>query len=386
MQFKGYKRNNGLVGTRNYVGILSMVVCANEVADSINRQVQGTACFMHQQGCCQTPVDITRVTNALIGLGANANLASVLLVSLGCESTPVEEVASAISKTGKRVETITIQEIGGAARSISEGVLLAQDMVQDASKMERIPCPVRELVLGLKCGSSDTTSGLAPNPALGIASDLIVEQGASSILGEVTEFIGAEHILAQHAKDEHIGRQILDLVEQMENRAKSVGVDIRGGQPTGGNIKGGLSTIEEKSLGAIAKAGNSPVQAVYEYGVTPHVKGLVVMDSPGREPELLTGLAAAGATIIAFSTGRGAPQGFPFVPVIKITGNKVTWEKLRDHMDLNVSSIIEGLETLPEAGRRIFQEIIDVASGKLTKAEISGYTKAMDIYMVGPVI
>lgn len=386
MQFKGYKRNNGLVGTRNYVGILSTVVCANEVADSISRQLQGTACFMHQQGCCQTPVDITRVTDSLIGLGANPNLASVLLVSLGCESTPVEEVASAISKTGKRVEKITIQEIGGAARSISEGVLLAQDMVQEASKMERVPCPVRELVLGLKCGSSDTTSGLAPNPALGIASDLLVEQGGSSILGEVTEFIGAEHILAQHCKDEHIGRQMLDLVERMENRAKSVGADIRRGQPTGGNIKGGLSTIEEKSLGAIAKAGNALVQAVYEYGVTPQVKGLVVMDSPGREPELLTGLAAAGATIIAFTTGRGAPQGFPFVPVIKITGNKVTWEKLRDHMDLDVSSIIEGVETLHEAGRRIFQEIIEVASGKLTKAEISGYTKAMDIYTVGPVI
>ena len=386
MEFQGFRRKDGSVGTRNYIGILSTVVCANEVADDISRHVEGTTAFMHQQGCCQTPVDITRVNETLIGLGKNPNLAAVLLVSLGCESTAVEEVAKAISEAGKRVETIVIQDIGGAARSVAEGTLLAQDMVQAASKLERTTFPVSELVLGLKCGSSDTTSGLAPNPALGIASDLLIEAGGTSILGEVTEFIGAEHLLAHHAKDEHIGNQILDLVKRMENRAKVVGDDIRGGQPTGGNIKGGLTTIEEKSLGAIAKAGAAPIQAVYEYGVAPQVKGLVVMDSPGREPEILTGLAAAGCTVIAFTTGRGAPQGFPFVPVIKITGNRVTWDRLRDHMDINVSSVMEGEETLPDAGKRIFREILQVASGTLTKAEISGYTKAMDIYTVGPVI
>lgn len=386
MEFKGYKRDNGSVGTRNYVGVLSTVVCANEVTDSISRQVQGTASFMHQQGCCQTPIDINRVNETLVGLGRNPNLASVLLISLGCESTDLEYVAKTISKTGKRVEIVVIQEVGGAARSIAEGVLLAQDMVQEASKLELASFPASELVLGLKCGSSDNTSGLAPNPALGIASDLLVEAGGTSILGEVTEFIGAEHLLAKHAKDQKIGQKILDLVQRMEKRAKSVGADIRGGQPTGGNIKGGLTTIEEKSLGAITKAGNAPIQEVYAYGAAPQVKGLVVMDSPGREPELLTGLAAAGCNVIAFTTGRGAPQGFPFVPVVKITGNRVTWNKLRDHMDVDVSAVMEGKETLPEAGRRILQEILEVSSGRLTKAEISGYTKAMDIYMVGPVI
>ena len=386
MNFMGYQRSNGAVGTRNYVGVIATVVCANEVADTINRQILGTACFMHQQGCCQTPVDIQRVNDTLIGLGRNPNLAAVLLISLGCESTEVREVADAISKAGKRVEIIVIQDVGGAAHSIAQGMLLAQEMVQEASKIERVPCPASDLVLGLKCGSSDTTSGLAPNPALGIASDMIVEAGGISILGEVTEFIGAEHLLAQHARNEHVGKQILDIVQRMEDRAKSMGADIRGGQPTRGNIEGGLTTIEEKSLGAIAKAGNAPVQAVYEYGVAPQVKGLVVMDSPGREPELLTGLAAAGCNVIAFTTGQGAPQGFPFVPVIKITGNEITWNKLRDHMDINVSAVMEGEETLPEAGKRIFQEVLDVASGKLTKAEITGYVKAMDIYTVGPVI
>ncbi len=386
MPFEGYKRSSGRAGTRNDVGVVSTVVCANEVAEGIARQVQGAAAFTHHQGCCQTPVDIERVTRTLIGLGKNPNLAAVLLVSLGCESTPVEEVAQGIMEAEKRVETIVIQDVGGAARSLSRGVLLAQDMVQEASTMKRVPCPDSDLVLGLKCGSSDTTSGLAPNPALGIASDILVEAGATSVLGEVTEFIGAEHLLAQHARDEEVGRQILDLVRDMENRAKSAGVDIRGGQPTEGNIKGGLTTIEEKSLGAIAKAGHAPIEAVYEYGVQPSLKGLVVMDSPGREPELLTGLASAGCNVIVFTTGLGAPQGFPFVPVIKITGNALTWNKLRDHMDMDVSAVMAGKETLEEAGRRIVEEILEVASGKLTKAEISGYAKAMDIYTVGPVI
>jgi altronate dehydratase large subunit len=386
MEFKGYRRENGKVGTRNYVGVISTVVCANEVAEKISSQVLGTVQFLHQQGCCQTPLDINRVTNVLIGLGRNPNLASVLLVSLGCESVDLETVVKGISQIGKSLKTVTIQEAGGSARAVAEGVLLAEEMARDASRLERTVCPAGDLILGLKCGSSDTTSGLFSNPALGIASDLLVKAGGTSILGETTEFIGAEHLLAARAKNKTIGEGIIEFVRRMEDRAKAVGCDMRGGQPTGGNIKGGLTTIEEKSLGAIAKSGHSPIEAVYDYGVTPEQKGLVVMDSPGREPEILTGLAAAGCNLICFATGRGAPQGFPFVPVIKITGNRVTWDKLRDHMDIDVSSIMEGIETLPGAGKRIFQEMMEVASGKLTKAEICGYTKAMDIYVMGPVI
>lgn len=386
MTFMGYRRADGRVGTRNYVGILSTVVCANEVAEEIAHRVSGTVPFLHHQGCCQTPVDIARVNNALIGLGCNPNLAAVILVSLGCESTDVGEVARAIAATGKQVKTIVIQEIGGAGRSVAEGSLLAQEMVQQASVLQRTSGEVSDIVLGLKCGSSDTTQGLAANPALGIASDLIVRGGGTSVLGEITEFIGAEHLLIRHARTREIGDKILALVKRIEDRAKAVGCDMRGGQPTGGNIKGGLTTIEEKSLGAIAKAGTAPIEAVYEYGQPPDVKGLVVMDSPGREPEILTGLAAAGCNVIAFTTGRGAPQGFPFVPVIKITGNALTWEKLRDHIDLDVSALMKGTSSFPADGKRIYQEIMEVASGRLTKAEICGYTRAMDIYMVGPVI
>jgi len=386
MTFMGYRRKEGRAGTRNYVGLLSTVVCANEVAEGIAARVAGTVPFLHHQGCCQTPVDIARVNSVLTGLGRNPNLASVILVSLGCESTDVEGVAKAIAASGKDVKTIVIQEIGGAGRSVAEGALLAQEMVRQASVPQRTSCSASDIMLGLKCGRSDTTQGIAANPALGVASDLVVRGGGTSVLGEVTEFIGAEHLLIRHARSGEIGDKILALVKRMEDRAKSVGCDMRGGQPTGGNIKGGLTTIEEKSLGAIAKAGTAPIEAVYEYGQPPDVKGLVVMDSPGREPEILTGLAAAGCNIIAFSTGRGAPQGFPFVPVIKMTGNAVTWEKLRDHIDLDLSALMRGTSSYAAEGERIYKEILEVASGRMTKAEICGYTRAMDIYMVGPVI
>jgi altronate dehydratase large subunit len=172
----------------------------------------------------------------------------------------------------------------------------------------------------------------------------------------------------------------------MEKRAMAVGEDIRGGQPTGGNIKGGLTTIEEKSPGAIAKAGSAPIQAVYEYGEFPEAGGLVVMDSPGREPEILTGLAAAGANVIVFATGRGAPQGFPFVPVIKITGSQTAAEKMIDHIDMNLAAVIDGDDTIPDAGKRVLDRVVSVASGEVTKAELSGYCNAMDIFMQGPVI
>jgi len=386
MKFIGYKRNDGSVGTRNYVGVLSTVVCANEVARAIAAQVHGAVAFSHQQGCCQTPPDLKRVTDTLCAVGTNPNLHSVLLVSLGCEGTDLVRVARTISESGRNVETIVIQEEGGAALTTAKGVLLAQQMASEASRLHREPCDSKNIVLGLKCGSSDTTSGLSSNPALGVTVEKLIQEGATVIIGEITEIIGAEHIFASRAKDPETAEKIMALVERMENRAKAVGADMRGGQPTPGNIAGGLTTIEEKSLGAIAKAGHATVQDVYEYGCKPKTKGLVLMDSPGREPEILTGLAAAGANVIAFTTGRGAPQGFPFVPVIKITGNEKTWNHLRDHMDLSVSGVMSGELTLEQAGELMYAKIEETASGALTRAELSGYVQAMDIYVTGPVI
>ncbi len=385
-EFQGYRRPDGQVGTRNYVGVLSTVVCVNEVAEDIARQVEGAVSFIHHQGCGRTLPDIVRVRDVLTGLGSNPNLSAVLLVSLGCESMAVDEIAAGIRATGKRVEVVCVQESGGAARTKAEGTLIVQDMVAEASRQKTVRCGLADIVLGLKCGASDTTQGLSANPAIGVASDLVVAGGGTSILGEVTEFIGAEHIVARHAATKEVGERILAMVERMEERAKAVGCDMRGGQPSGGNIKGGLTTIEEKSLGAIAKGGTAPIQAAYEYGERPQVKGLVVMDSPGREPEILTGLAAAGCNVIAFATGRGAPQGFPFVPVVKLTGNPKTWVGMHDHMDMSVTGVIEGTESLPQAGERLLQFILEVASGARTRAEITGYTRAMDIYVTGPVI
>lgn len=385
-QFMGYRRADGSVGTRNYVGVLSAVVCVNEVVENIVRQVQGTTRFTHHQGCCQTPLDIGIVNKTLIALGKNPNLHSVIIVSLGCESTDLAGVIKAIQESGKRVEHLVVQEMGGSSRTTAEGIILAQEMVREASAMQREAFPISALVMGMKCGSSDTTSGLVPNPAIGVASDTLVAAGGTSILGEVTEFIGAEHILAQHAVNETVAQGILNLVDRMEKRAMAVGEDIRGGQPTGGNIKGGLTTIEEKSLGAIAKAGTAKIQAVYEYGERPAVKGLVVMDSPGREPEILTGLAAAGCNVIVFATGRGAPQGFPFVPVLKITGSHTARDKMSDHIDMDLCAVLDGEESIESAGARVLDRLIDVASGVKTKAEIFGYVNSMDIYMRGPVI
>ena len=386
IEFMGFRRPDGRIGTRNVIAVISTVVCANEVAEDIASRVEGAIAFTHHQGCGRTQPDIERTNMVLANLGLNPNVAGVLLVSLGCESTVLETVADTIRAGGKRVESVIIQEAGGAARTLAKGTLLVQEMVMEASALRREPFPISELVLGLKCGGSDTTQGLAANPALGLASDRLVAEGGTAVLGEVTEFIGAEHILARHARDQQVADGILGLVQRMEDRAKAVGCDMRGGQPTKGNILGGLSTIEEKSLGAIAKAGASPIQAVYEYGIVPDRKGLVVMDSPGREPELLTGLAAAGCNVIVFTTGRGAPQGFPLVPVIKVTGNAHTYERMIDHMDLCVAGVIDGDESLPDAAARIFEKMLQTASGAWTKAESSGYTRAMDIYATGPVI
>ena len=386
MKFYGYKRADGKVGTRNYVGVFATVVCSNEVANVIADQVQGAVAFTHQQGCCQTTPDLDIVTQTLKSLGKSPNLASIILLALGCEGTDVEAVAEDIRATGKRVEVLTIQEIGGAAKTTAQGVLVAQELAREASKIQRVECDTTDIRLGLKCGSSDTSSGLAPNPALGKAVERIVEEGGAAYLGEVTEFIGAEHLLAAQAKDKATGDKILSFVKRIEDRAKAIGFDMRGGQPTPGNIKGGLTTIEEKSLGAIAKVGRAVVQDVCEYGHIPPGKGVTVVDSPGREPELLTGMAAAGANVIVFTTGRGAPQGFPFVPVIKLTGNENTWNHLRDHMDLSVHEVMDGTISMNGAGDMVFDKIHEVASGEATKAEISGYVKAMDIFTIGPVI
>ncbi len=387
MEFMGYKRPDGSVGVRNYVGIIPAVVCANEVVSAIVDQVGGpTKALLHNQGCCQLKPDLEQIERTLIGLGKNPNLAAVLVVSLGCESVKADRIVEEIEKTGKPVEKIGIYDLKGSTNAIEEGVKIAKKLVDYANESERTPASIEDLTIGIKCGASDTTSGLAANPAVGVATDIMIDAGSSVVFGEVTEFIGAEHILARRAANEDVANKIYGYVNAMEKRAEAVGVDLRGSQPTAGNIRGGLTTIEEKSLGAIIKGGTRTIQEVMNYSESPTKKGLIVMNTPGFEITVLTGLAATGAQILLFTTGLGAPQGHPMTPVVKITGNSQTMERMGDHIDVDVSGILSGTLTMDAAGKKIVDQIVEVANGEQTRAEILGYTKSMDIYVLGPVV
>jgi altronate dehydratase large subunit len=386
LTFMGYRRDDGEVGARNLLGVFSLVTCANEAAVRIGTFVPGSTVFTHQNGCGQTQADLEVVARTLTHLGQNPNLGAVLLVSLGCEGLNPDLIAEAIGKSGKPVEIVRLQREGGYFGALSEAGLKAQQMSQALSGLSREEVGVEELVLGLKCGASDPTSGLAANPALGVAVDRLIALGATVIFGETTEVVGAEHILARRAKNEDTASRLLAFVARLEQRVKASGSDIRGGNPSAGNIAGGITTLEEKSIGSIIKSGSAPIQDVYEYGERRQGRGLFFVDSPGREPEIMTGLAAAGAQITAFATGLGAPQGFPFVPVLKICANWKTVERLPDFIDLDVSGVISGEESLQEAGERIFEEILAVASGKSTKAETIGYSGSTNIYTTGPIV
>jgi len=386
-KFNGFVRENGKVGSRNHVAIIPTVVCANDVAMAIQAQTDNTRGLYHHQGCCQLPPDLDRVTESLIGLGCHPNAGAVLLVSLGCEGTDVERVYNEIAKTGKPIELIEIQKLGGTSKAIAAGIDAAMNLAIKISGMQRQPVDISNVVMSIKCGGSDATSGLASNCVVGYVADKIVDLGGTVVFGETTEFIGAEHILAKRAITPEIGDKIYEIVDRMEARAKSLGCDMRKGQPTPGNMAGGLSSIEEKSLGAIMKSGSKPIEGVLEYTdmVVDH-KGLWIKDTPGREIEILTGMAITGAQFMMFSTGRGAPQGFPIMPVIKICGNPVTYEHMINDMDINAGRIIKGEKSIEEVGEESFEKMLRTLSGETTKNETIKYYSSIDIYTLGPVI
>ncbi|MCI2154489.1 MULTISPECIES: UxaA family hydrolase [Erysipelotrichaceae] len=387
MKWYGYRRPDGSVGSRNYVAIIPSVTCANDVANAIAHEVQGTVVYLHHQGCCQLPPDLDRVTETLISLGKSPNVGAVLIVSLGCEGTDHERMYKELKATGKPVEIIHIQELGGVSKAIQAGTDIARKLVIEISGMQRTEADMSEIVMAIKCGASDTTSGMASNCVIGYVADHLVDLGATVIFGETTEFLGGEHLLARRAVNKQVADKIYEIVNNMETRAKSVGCDMRRGQPTPGNIAGGLSSIEEKSLGAIVKSGSRPIQGVLEY--PEHVttqKGLWIKDTPGREPEILTGMAATGAQFMCFSTGRGAPQGFPSMPVIKICGNPNTYERMQNDMDLNAGLIITGEKTIEQVGEEAIAKLVRVLNGEMTKNEAIQYFSAIDIHCLGPVI
>lgn len=387
MKFMGYVRPDGKVGARNHVAVIPSVTCAGDVAQAICRQVQGTVTYLHHQGCCQLPPDLERVTDTLISLGCSPNTAAVLIVSLGCEGTDHERMLREIAATGKPVEIIHIQELGGVSRAIQAGTDIARRLVIETSALQRQEADVSDIVMSIKCGASDTTSGMASNCVIGYVADKLVDLGATVVFGETTEFLGGEHLLARRAVSKEVGDRIYEIVNAMEERAKSLGCDMRKGQPTPGNIAGGLSSIEEKSLGAIVKSGTRPIQGVLDYPERIiSQKGLWIKDTPGREPEILTGMAATGAQCMMFSTGRGAPQGFPSMPVIKICGNPNTYERMKDDMDVNAGLIITGEKSIEEVGEEAFGKLLRTLSGEMTKNEAVQYFTSIDIHCLGPVI
>ena len=373
MNFQGYRRPDGKSGTRNVVVVIPSVGCSQGAAQSIAQGLKGvdlSAQYLWMRSDGARP-DAGQENAGWLRYQTRTSLprwSSGLVVK---NLTP-EEIAKGIIPSGKRVEVIMIQEVGGTRKTIGLGRKIVKEMLADAARLNRESIPLSDLILGTECGGSDYTSGLASNPAVGTACDLLVAEGGTVILSETPELIGAEHLLAKRARTPEIAQQVLDAVAWWENRAIAAGQNIREGNPAPGNIAGGITTLEEKSLGCIYKAGTGPLEEVIPYASHPTKKGLVYMDTPAHDIEQLTGMVAGGAQIVLFTTGRGSPSGSPIAPVIKITGNRNTYLKMKDNMDIDVSRILQGKETVGAAGKRIFEEMISVASGKLTKAEKLG--------------
>ena len=376
MNFWGYKRPDGRVGVRNYDLILPASVCASDTTRIIASQVNGAVTFNNQNGCSQVPPDQQLTMDVEAGYAANPNVYGTVVVSLGCENCQMDLVVKAIQeRTNKPLKQVIIQEEGGTLKAIDKAVRYAKEMVQEASMMRREECDMSKLIVGTECGGSDPTSGLAANPTIGELSDRLVDLGATSILSETTEFIGAEHILARRGKNEEVKKQILGIVHRYEDALRLVGEEVREGNPSPGNKAGGLTTLEEKSLGCIHKGGHRTIEAVYDYGKQIDTTGLVIMDTPGNDPSSVAGMVAGGCQVVVFSTGRGTPTGNPLVPVIKITGNKLTFKNMEDNIDYDASPVIYGKKTLGEQGDELLAMTMEVVNGKQSKAESLGYTE-----------
>ncbi len=365
--FSGFIRPDGSAGIRNHVAVISTVACANGVAAGIARAVPGAVPLLHAHGCGRV-LEITMHLNTLAGLGKNPNVAAALVVGLGCETVQASAVAAEIAKTGKPCEHLVIQEQGGSRKTTEKGVKIARAFLEDASRIQRQACPLDLFTIGLECGGSDAFSGITANPAVGLVSDWLVGQGGTVILTESTEMIGTSHILSRRAK----GPETAQKVEQVVAKAYKTTRDILGELATyviaPGNMDGGLSSISEKSLGCIAKGGSSAITEVVDYGRSPKEKGLVIMDGPGYDAESIAALAAAGAQLILFTTGRGTPIGFPIVPVIKVASTTRLYNLMEDDMDVNAGTILEG-RSLEDVATEIRTLSLNVMNGTLSKAE-----------------
>ena len=398
-RFHGIVREDGRIGTRNYLGILTTVTCAAGAARMIAKafdqsarepfpRVDGIVTLEHGTGCGMGAESegLALLQRTLRGYARHPNFAGVLLVGLGCE---VNQAASLMEKMpryeGARIQTLEIQESGGTENTVQKGIRRIREWLPEANAAERTPVSAEHLIVGLQCGGSDAYSGVTANPALGAAADLVVKNGGTVILGETPEIYGAEHLLIRRAEDEQVGRALLQRVKWWESYTRMLGGEINN-NPTPGNKAGGLTTILEKSLGAAAKGGTGTLGGVYRYAETVSGPGLVFMDTPGYDVVSVTGMVAGGANLVCLTTGRGTVCGFAPVPTIKLSSNTAVYHHMMEDMDINCGDVLEGI-SIPEKGWEIFKRILDVASGGKTKGERPG-TGATEFvpWQLGPVL
>ena len=373
--FLGYPRADGRVGVRNHVLVVPTVICAAVVAERIAAAIApvGTA-LPHLAGCGQLGPDLSVTHDTLAAYTRHPNVGAVIVVALGCEQVVAQYLADTARQAGKPAHIVSIQGEGGTVRATARGIEIARELAEVVGRVERAWCPASALVLSVKCGGSDYTSGLASNPVVGLLADRLVDLGGSVVLGEIAEIMGAEHLLAERASTPATAEHLLRIVSRVEAEAMALGLDIRGTQPSPGNIRGGLTTIEEKSLGATHKAGErTTLTDVVAYSAPITKPGLTVMDTPGLDVESVTGMVGGGAQIVVFTTGLGTPTGNPVAPVIKITGNARTAQTMADNTDLDVSGVITDTESFEQAAERLFNEVIDVSSGRPTACERLGH-------------
>lgn len=384
--FAGFRRANGKVGTRNYIGVLTSVNCSASVArfmtEGVNRSgiladypnVDGVVSFVHGTGCGMAAFgegfDILKRTQW--GYASNPNLAGVLLVGLGCEVFQIGRMKELYGIVeGDSFQTMTIQETGGTRKTIEAGMARIREMLPSANAVRRETLPASELVLALQCGGSDGYSGITANPALGAAADILVRHGGTAILSETPEIYGAEHLLTRRAATREVGEKLIERIRWWEDYTSRNGGEMNN-NPSPGNKAGGLTTILEKSLGAAAKGGTTRLTAVYEYGEPVREKGFVFMDTPGYDPVSATGQVAGGANILCFTTGRGSAYGCKPTPSIKLATNSEMYRRMIEDMDINCGDILDGV-SIEDKGKEIFDLILRVASGERTKSEALGY-------------
>jgi len=383
--FAGIVRPDGRVATRNYIGVISTVNCSASVVRSIADAFRGDALdafphvdgvvpVCHGMGCAMADrgEGFALLQAALRGWAEHPNFAGVLIVGLGCEVLQVDAIRpQPETSAGDRLQTMTIQDTGGTRRSIEEGIRRVQAMLAAADRVQRRPVPVSRLILGLQCGGSDAYSGITANPALGGAVDLLVGGGGTAILGETPEIYGAEHLLTRRAADRQVGEGLIERIRWWGAYTAANGGKMDN-NPSPGNKAGGLTTILEKSLGAVAKGGTTTLNAVYRYGQPVTTRGLVFMDTPGYDPVSLTGMVAGGANVIAFTTGRGSVYGCRPVPTIKLASNSAMFHRMAEDMDVNCGELLDGGSGLQDLAERIYRLILETASGRKSKSEALG--------------